>query len=234
MWTGITAFFLAGAVVFPLVHSYYLVRVVFSLGLWGIFYGIESVLRLGAITTSGLMSGGSSQHSVRIYGFIIWIALFAFVTRRKKSRSPAEIDYSESPTMKITVETFVAAPIERVWQAYTTPSAICQWNAASDDWHTTESTVDLREGGAFSSRMEAKDGSVGFDFDGVYTQVVPHALLEYTMSERAARVEFVRQGEGVVVRVCFDADAEQSLEQQRQGWQSILENFKRHVEKAVA
>ena len=80
--------------------------------------------------------------------------------------------------MKITVESHIQAPVATVWKAYTTPEDILQWNAASDDWHTTKSTVDLREGGAFTSRMEAKDGSFGFDFAGTYTKVVPNELIE--------------------------------------------------------
>ncbi len=86
--------------------------------------------------------------------------------------------------MKITVETRVAAPIDVVWQAWTTPADIEQWNAASDDWHTTQASVDLREGGSFSSRMEAKDGSVGFDFAGTYTKVVPHKTIEAAIGHR--------------------------------------------------
>jgi uncharacterized protein YndB with AHSA1/START domain len=92
--------------------------------------------------------------------------------------------------MKINVETTVAAPIEQVWRAYTTPAEIKQWNAASDDWHTTAASVDLREGGAFSSRMEAKDGSMGFDFAGTYTNIVEHKLIEYSFGDRMAQVEF--------------------------------------------
>ena len=133
--------------------------------------------------------------------------------------------------MKITVETTVNAPIDRVWSAYTTPDDIKQWNAASDDWHTTESTVDLREGGSFSSRMEAKDGSFGFDFAGTYTKVVPHQLIEYSFGERSAVVEFNRAANGVTVRVTFDAEQQHSVEQQRQGWQSILDNFAKYVHK---
>src|SRR6266516_242056 len=91
--------------------------------------------------------------------------------------------------MKINVETTVAAPIEQVWRAYTTPAEIKQWNAASDDWHTTAASVDLREGGAFSSRMEAKDGSMGFDFAGTYTKIVEHKLIEYACGDRMAQVE---------------------------------------------
>jgi uncharacterized protein YndB with AHSA1/START domain len=131
--------------------------------------------------------------------------------------------------MKITVETTVQAPIARVWSAYTTPDDIKQWNTASDDWHTTRATVDLRVGGAFSSRMEAKDGSFGFDFAGTYTRIVPHALIAYAFGERAGLVEFLPGATGVTVRVSFDAEAEHSVEQQRQGWQAILDNFARHV-----
>lgn len=229
IWTGVVGLFLAGAVVFPIVKSYYFARVIFSLGLWAILYGVESVLRLGVITTSGLMSGGSSQHSVRIYAFIIWIALFIFVTHRKNSRFNAGIEYSKDAIVKITVETVVSAPVERVWRDYTTPNAICQWNTASSDWVTTESCVDLREGGAFSSRMEAKDGSTGFDFKGVYTRIVPYQRIEYLMEDRAVLVQFDPVKEGTRVCVVFDAASEQSTEQQRQGWQAILDNFARYV-----
>ena len=132
--------------------------------------------------------------------------------------------------MKITVETTVAAPIEAVWRAWTTPDDIKQWNAASDDWHTTAATVDLRDGGAFSSRMEAKDGSFGFDFAGTYTKIVPHQLIEMAFGERTAVVEFTPQGAGVLVRETFDAEETHPIEQQRQGWQAILTRFARHVE----
>lgn len=132
--------------------------------------------------------------------------------------------------MKISVETIVAAPIEKVWRAYTTPADIVQWNTASPDWHTTTAQVDLRVGGAFSSRMEAKDGSMGFDFAGTYTQVVEHALIAYAFGDRAAQVEFVQAADGVKVRVTFDAETAYSVEQQEQGWQAILSNFARHVE----
>ena len=116
------------------------------------------------------------------------------------------------------------------WKAYTTPEDIMQWNAASDDWHTTKSSVDLRVGGAFSSRMEAKNGSFGFDFAGTYTNVVTNSLLEYSFGDRSARVDFTQAPDGVKVRVEFDAEATHSIEQQQDGWQAILNNFKRHVE----
>lgn len=132
--------------------------------------------------------------------------------------------------MKITVETNVAAPVEQVWKAYTSPDEIKQWNAASDDWHTPSATVDLREGGAFSSRMEAKDGSMGFDFAGTYTKIIDHKLIAYSFGDRTAQVEFTPGPKGVAVRVSFDPEQENSVEMQREGWQSILDSFKRHVE----
>ncbi|MDD1537445.1 MULTISPECIES: SRPBCC family protein [unclassified Bradyrhizobium] len=132
--------------------------------------------------------------------------------------------------MRITVETSVAAPIDQVWQAYTTPADIVKWNTASDDWHTTRATVDLREGGAFSSRMEAKDGSMGFDFAGTYTGIVEHKRIEYAFGDRKAEVEFVPGAKGVVVRIVFDGETTHSEEQQRSGWQAILDNFARYVE----
>lgn len=132
--------------------------------------------------------------------------------------------------MKLTVQTVVKAPPAKVWHAYTSPDDIVQWNTASDDWHTTRATVDLRVGGAFCSRMEAKDGSSGFDFTGTYTKVVPQAVIEYAFGDRRGAVEFETGGNGVTVRVTFDAEAEHPVEQQRQGWQAILDRFARHVE----
>lgn len=132
--------------------------------------------------------------------------------------------------MKITVETTVAAPLADVWRAYTTPEDIKQWNAASDDWHTTSATVDLREGGAFSSRMEAKDGSMGFDFAGTYTRIVPHQMIGYAFGDRTAEVRFDEGPQGVKVTVAFEAETTHPVEQQRDGWQAILTNFARHVE----
>lgn len=133
-------------------------------------------------------------------------------------------------TNKITVETTVAAPIARVWRAWNEPEDIKQWNAASEDWHTTRSAVDLRVGGTFSSRMEAKDRSMGFDFAGTYTRVDEHRLIESVFGDRTLVVEFVPGVDGVTVRETFDAESTYSLEQQRGGWQAILNNFKKHVE----
>jgi uncharacterized protein YndB with AHSA1/START domain len=132
--------------------------------------------------------------------------------------------------MKITVKASVAAPIEHVWHAYTTPEHIIKWNAASSDWHTTAATADLREGGQFSYRMEAKDGSAGFDFAGTYTKIIERERIEYTFGDRVAEVQFSQEPKGIVLSVTFDSEASHSVEQQRSGWQSILDNFARHAE----
>ncbi len=136
--------------------------------------------------------------------------------------------------MKIVVSTLVEAPMHEVWRAYTTPEDIKAWNTASPDWHTTAATVDLRPGGQFSSRMEAKDGSFGFDFAGEYTQVVPHQLIEYAFGDRVGRVEFIEQASAVLVTVTFDGEQTHSEEQQRTGWQAILDSFARHVKGKLA
>lgn len=133
--------------------------------------------------------------------------------------------------MKISIETVANAPIHKVWDAYSNPADIKQWNNASDDWHTTDSKVDLREGGTFVSRMEAKDGSAGFDFGGTYTRVEPQKRIEYRMGDgREVQVEFAKDGNGTRVKTTFDAETQNSEELQRQGWQAILDNFARYVE----
>lgn len=132
--------------------------------------------------------------------------------------------------MKITVETTMAAPVEKVWRAWTTPEDIKQWNAASDDWHTTSASVDLRAGGTFSFRMEAKDGSMGFNFAGTYTKLVPYELIACSFDDRVLVVEFFSENGKVTVRETFDAEDMHSVEQQRTGWQAILDRFTRHVE----
>jgi uncharacterized protein YndB with AHSA1/START domain len=105
--------------------------------------------------------------------------------------------------MKITVETIINAPVEVIWRAWTTPVDIEQWNAASEDWHTTKASVDLRVGGSFSFRMEAKDGSIGFDFSGTYTNVVVNELIESSFGDRTLQVAFIQGDQGVTVRETF-------------------------------
>jgi len=133
--------------------------------------------------------------------------------------------------MKVTVETLIAAPIEEVWAAWNNPEDIKQWNAASDDWHTTAATVDLREGGTFSSRMEAKDGSMGFDFGGIYDAVELYKYIAYTMGDgRKVETSFTSRGDKTEVVETFEAESTHSLEMQKGGWQAILDNFKKYTE----
>ncbi|MGF1531522.1 MAG: SRPBCC family protein [Puniceicoccaceae bacterium] len=133
--------------------------------------------------------------------------------------------------MKITVETLVQASAEETWGAWVTPESIIQWNFASDDWHCPRASVDLRPGGQMNSRMEAKDGSMGFDFEAEFTTVSPPNLIEYSLVDgRGVTVEFIPFGGATRVVETFDAEDENSAELQRQGWQSILNQFKRFVE----
>lgn len=138
--------------------------------------------------------------------------------------------------MKLTVETLArTADLKTAWSAYSNPDDITKWNSPSDDWHSPRSHVDLREGGKFSTRMEAKDGSMGFDFEGTYTRVVPHELIEYRMSDgREASVRFSQEPEGTRIHVTFDAESENPAEFQQQGWQAILDSFARYVEAKAA
>jgi uncharacterized protein YndB with AHSA1/START domain len=137
---------------------------------------------------------------------------------------------SDGTGSRITVETQIRAPVARAWSAYVSPADIVQWNAASDDWHTTKAEVDLREGGSFSSRMEAKDGSFGFDFAGTYTHILPERRIAYVFGDRKAEVDFLTGPDHVTVRVTFDPDPVHPEEMQRGGWQAILDRFAQHVE----
>lgn len=131
----------------------------------------------------------------------------------------------------ITVSAWVNAPIEHVWKVWTEPEHIMQWNNASEDWHTPHATIDLRAGGKFSSRMEAKDGSFGFDFEGVYDEVTPFTRIQYTMPDsRKVDIQFSSSDAGAEVIETFEIEDVNSAELQRQGWQAILDNFKRHAE----
>ena len=133
--------------------------------------------------------------------------------------------------MKITISTHVKSNIGKTWKAWNTPEDIVRWNTASEDWHTPRSTVDLRDGGKFCSRMEAKDGSFGFDFEGTYTKVIQDRQIEYVMGDgRAVVIVFTEVDGGVRIDQTFDAEDENSSSQQREGWQSILNNFARFVE----
>jgi uncharacterized protein YndB with AHSA1/START domain len=132
---------------------------------------------------------------------------------------------------KVTVETTVQAPVEKVWEYWTEPTHIKKWNSASDDWHTPIAENDLRAGGKFHSRMEAKDGSFGFDFGGIYDEVKLHEVIAYTLGDgRTVKITFKGDDNVTEVMETFDAETENPIELQKQGWQAILHNFKKYTE----
>jgi uncharacterized protein YndB with AHSA1/START domain len=132
----------------------------------------------------------------------------------------------------ITVEALINAPVATVWKCWTTPADIMNWNNASDDWHTTKAENDLRVGGRFLARMEAKDGSTGFDFTGIYDQIVPNHSIGYAIADgRKVRISFQSDGQLTKVTETFETETVYSKELQQAGWQSILNNFKKYVEK---
>lgn len=134
----------------------------------------------------------------------------------------------------ITIKTTVNAPIETVWRYWTEPEHIKKWNNASEDWHTTIAENDLRVGGKFLSRMEAKDGSFGFDFGGIYDEVKLYEVIAYTLGdERKVRITFVSSEKKTEVTETFEAESTNSIEMQQAGWQAILNNFKSYAEAAI-
>ncbi|HRI20236.1 MAG TPA: SRPBCC family protein [Panacibacter sp.] len=131
----------------------------------------------------------------------------------------------------ITVQNTVNAPAAKVWDYWTKPEHITKWNHASDEWHTPHAENDLRAGGSFASRMEAKDGSFGFDFGGVYDAVRNYEYIEYTLGDgRNVKITFTAQGNATKVVESFEAEGENSIELQQGGWQAILDNFKKYTE----
>ncbi|MFT2007113.1 SRPBCC domain-containing protein [Pontibacter sp. 13R65] len=131
----------------------------------------------------------------------------------------------------ITIGATIQAPVEKVWRFWTSPEHITQWNNASDEWHTPWAENDVQVGGRFTSRMEAKDGSMGFDFKGTYTAVKEHQLLEYSLEDgRKVQVQFSANDHETSITETFDAEQTHPLEMQRAGWQAILDNFKNYVE----
>ncbi|MFT3680784.1 MAG: SRPBCC family protein [Ferruginibacter sp.] len=131
----------------------------------------------------------------------------------------------------ITIESVINASVSKVWEYFNTPDHVTKWNTASPDWHSPSAKNDLRVGGSFTYRMEAKDGSFGFDFSGVYDAVTPEKYIEYTMGDgRNVKVYFSGNGDTTTLVESFEAETENSEELQRTGWQSILDNFKNYVE----
>lgn len=131
----------------------------------------------------------------------------------------------------ITVQNTIEAPVQKVWDYWTKPEHITKWNNASDDWHTPRAENDLRPGGTFSSRMEAKDGSMGFDFGGTYDAVTPNEYIESTLGDgRKVKVTFTADGDQTRVSESFETEDTHSIEMQRGGWQAILDSFKKYTE----
>lgn len=134
---------------------------------------------------------------------------------------------------KVHIEAKISAPLTKVWSFWTEPQHITQWNFASSEWHCPQATNDLRAGGKYCARMEAKDGSFGFDFEAVYDEVIPQKKLEYTLGDaRKVITTFEKVGDATQVTTVFDAETQNSIDMQRQGWQAILNNFKKHVEES--
>ncbi len=138
---------------------------------------------------------------------------------------------SKTNTQTITVETTVKAPEAKIWQYWTEPRHITQWNNASDDWHTPRAENDLKVGGRFNFRMEAKDGSMGFDFEGTYDKVEPNVQIAYTIADgRKVNITFAPEGERTKIVETFEAETTHTVDMQRKGWQAILNNFKKYTE----
>ncbi|MBL7946706.1 MAG: SRPBCC family protein [Flavobacteriales bacterium] len=137
-----------------------------------------------------------------------------------------------STTTRITVSALVNKPVADVWNTWTDPKHIMQWNAANDDWHCPKAANDLRTGGKFSSTMAARDGSFSFDFEGVYDDVQPHKRIAYTMADgRSCEILFSQENGGTRVVESFDAETQNPVEMQRGGWQAILDRFKAYAER---
>lgn len=130
----------------------------------------------------------------------------------------------------ITVQALVSSPLEKVWEKYTQPEHITQWNFAHESWHCPAASNDMQVGGKYFARMEARDGSFGFDFEAVYLDVQPLKSYSYEFGGRVCQVEFQEIDGQTEVKVTFDPETENSLELQQNGWQAILDNFKKYAE----
>lgn len=131
----------------------------------------------------------------------------------------------------ITITTTVKAPVNKVWHLWTAPEHITQWCYATDTWHTPRAENDVRPGGKFLSRMEAKDGSMGFDLEGIYDDVVVNELITYAIADgRKVEVTFIEENGYTHITETFDPENTNPVEMQQYGWQAILDNFKSYVE----
>ncbi|MCB0689060.1 MAG: SRPBCC family protein [Saprospiraceae bacterium] len=141
------------------------------------------------------------------------------------------MNQSEKNSDAITIRAIIAAPVDQVWDFWIEPKHITKWCSASEEWHAPKAENDLKKGGKFLTRMEAKDGSFGFDFGGIYTQVEKHTRIDYVLDDgRQVGIQFLKLDNGTEIVQCFDPEQENSREMQKQGWQSILDNFKKYAE----
>lgn len=134
-------------------------------------------------------------------------------------------------TTKITIQAVISANRQKVWDYYTKPDHITKWNYAIDSWHCPTASNDMRVGGKYLARMEAKDGSFGFDFEATYNEITNGEKFTYTMTDnRVVEAIFKELGDKTELKIIFDAESENPVDMQQQGWQSILENFKKYAE----
>ncbi len=200
----------------------------------------ESRDKVIEMVTTAVKSGGSVYMDAADHGWMYqhsfadpdghqWEILFM-----DESKMPEEMlnkDASSPPKKIIVIEALIKAPIEKIWDNWTGPEHIVNWNNASDDWHTTRAENDLKVGGKFNSHMAAKDGSMGFDFEGVYTEVKKNECIEYILGDdRKVKIEFIKEGDKYRIREAFEAESSNPVEMQRDGWQAILDNFKKYTE----
>lgn len=133
--------------------------------------------------------------------------------------------------IQVTIEATIFAPISKVWEYWTQPEHITKWNFANEDWCCPTASNDLKVGGKYSARMEAKDGSFGFDFEAIYDEVIKDKKIAYTMLDgRKAITDFEEVGGQTKIATTFDAETQNSVDFQKQGWQAILDNFKKYTE----
>jgi uncharacterized protein YndB with AHSA1/START domain len=164
----------------------------------------------------------------RIMPFEIVLAMYMFaLSKKNKNHKTME---TATKTV-IDIKSTINAPVSKVWDYWTSPEHIVRWNSPSEDWHTPRAENDLRDGGKFLSRMEAKDGSFGFDFAGTYDKVVQHEIIDYTLGDgRRVHIRFAGTGNETNVDVDFEAEDINPIDMQRGGWQSILDNFRKYTE----
>jgi uncharacterized protein YndB with AHSA1/START domain len=134
----------------------------------------------------------------------------------------------------VTIEAIIGLHVSKAWKFWTTPADIVRWNNASEDWHTTKAENDLKQGGSFSFRMEARDRTMGFDFGGIYDKIVTHKQIDYTLGDgRKVKIVFSSEGNKTKIVETFETEDTNTVEQQRSGWRSILDNFKKYAESTI-